>query len=127
MFAYNEFSDLLTGELVIPLKKENGKIICLDSNGKEIIKDFEEFDFDKTVEERSFVVEEEEEKEEIKEKEEKKEEPKEYSFDTNNDNDNHWLDSDEAGNIALNFGYIPCTNKTKLKGSKEFDIEIKYH
>ena len=122
MFAYNEFSDLLTGELVIPLKKENGKIICLDSNGKEIIKDFEEFDFDKTVEERSFVVEEEEEKEE-----ENKEGPKEYSFDTNNDNDKHWLDSDEAGNIALDFGYIPCTNKTKLKGSKEFDIEIKYH
>lgn len=56
MFSYNVLSDLKTGELVTPLRKENGQIVCLTQNGLEAIFDFEDFDFDKTPEERVFVV-----------------------------------------------------------------------
>lgn len=57
MFKYNELSDLLTGELVTPLRMdENDNIICLNKNNKEVIYTFDDFDFDKTPEERIFIV-----------------------------------------------------------------------
>ena len=53
MFKYNELSDLLDGTLVTPLSKEdNGSIRCVDSNGNECYYEFDDFDFDKTIEER---------------------------------------------------------------------------
>lgn len=55
MFKYNELSDLLNGDLVVPIKKEEDKIICLKDN-KEVIYSFDDFDFDKTIEERNFIV-----------------------------------------------------------------------
>lgn len=57
MFKYNELSDLLTGELVTPLRMdENDNIICLNKNSEEVIYTFDDFDFDKTPEERIFIV-----------------------------------------------------------------------
>ena len=57
MFKYNELSDLLTGELVTPLRMdENDNIICLNKNNEEIVYTFDDFDFDKTPEERIFIV-----------------------------------------------------------------------
>ena len=57
MFAYNELSDLINGELVTPLRKDGENIICINSNGEEVVYSFDDFDFDKTLEERSFIVE----------------------------------------------------------------------
>jgi len=57
MFKYNELSDLLTGELVTPLRMdEDDNIICLNKNSEEVIYTFDDFDFDKTPEERIFIV-----------------------------------------------------------------------
>ena len=57
MFKYNELSDLLTGELVTPLRMdENDNIVCLNKNSEEVIYTFDDFDFDKTPEERIFIV-----------------------------------------------------------------------
>ena len=56
MFGYNVLSDLKNGELVIPIKKDGDFIICLNSNGEEIKVVFNEFDFDKTPDERLIVV-----------------------------------------------------------------------
>lgn len=57
MFKYNELSDLLTGELVTPLRMdENDNIICLNKNNEEVVYTFDDFDFDKTPEERIFIV-----------------------------------------------------------------------
>lgn len=54
MFKYNEYSDLLDGTLVKPLSKmEDGSIRCIDTNGNECFYDFDDFDFDKTPEERA--------------------------------------------------------------------------
>jgi hypothetical protein len=55
MFAYNELSDLLTGELVTPLRMDSasGKVICLTSTGSEVLYSFSDFDFDKTIEDRT--------------------------------------------------------------------------
>lgn len=54
MFKYNEYSDLLDGTLVKPLSKmEDGSIRCIDTNGNECFYDFDDFDFDKTLEERA--------------------------------------------------------------------------
>ncbi len=59
MFKYNELSDLLDGTLVTPLSKEsNGSIRCIDSNGNECYYEFDDFDFDKTIEERASSLEE---------------------------------------------------------------------
>ena len=55
MFKYNELSDLLNGELVVPIKKKGDKILCL-KDGKEVTYSFDDFDFDKTIEERNFIV-----------------------------------------------------------------------
>ena len=55
MFKYNELSDLLNGELIVPIKKEGDKILCL-KDGKEVTYSFDDFDFDKTIEERNFIV-----------------------------------------------------------------------
>lgn len=121
MFAYNELSDLLNGELVTPIKKDGENIICLNSKGEEVIYSFEDFDFDKTVEERSFIVEEESETEEneIEENEETTIKPiKDYNFDSANDE--HWLDKGDAELVAIKFGY-KTTNR--IKGIKEFVLE----
>lgn len=57
MFKYNELSDLLTGELVTPLRMdENDNIVCLNKNNEEVVYTFDDFDFDKTPEERIFIV-----------------------------------------------------------------------
>lgn len=59
MFKYNELSDLLDGTLVTPLSKEgNGSIRCIDGNGNECYYEFDDFDFDKTIEERASSLEE---------------------------------------------------------------------
>lgn len=116
MFAYNELSDLLNGELVTPIKKDGENIICLNSKGEEVIYSFEDFDFDKTIEERSFIVEEEG---EIEENEETTIKPiKDYNFDSANDE--HWLDKGDAELIATKFGY-KTTNR--IKCIKEFVLE----
>ena len=132
MFAYNELSDLLnSNELVTPIKKVGENILCLNSKGEEVIYSFDDFDFDKTIEERSFIVisddtpeqEKPNDTEELTNQpnenptEEPVNQPKEYSFDTNNDP--HWLKNDEAKIIASNFGYITSRN---TKGIKEFEI-----
>lgn len=123
MFAYNELSDLINGELVTPLRKDGENIICLNSNGEEVVYSFDDFDFDKTLEERSFIVEDSnddssEETTSIEETEQKKE----YSFDSKNDP--HWLDIGDAELIAQQFGYEPSTPRTKIKAIKEFDLEV---
>lgn len=56
MFKYNELSDLLTGELVTPVQKDGDKIICIDKNLNKVYYSFSDFDFEKTVEERNFIV-----------------------------------------------------------------------
>jgi hypothetical protein len=57
MFKYNELSDLLTGELVTPLRMdEDDNIICLNKSNEEVVYTFDDFDFDKTPEERIFIV-----------------------------------------------------------------------
>jgi len=57
MFKYNELSDLLTGELVTPLRMDkDDNIICLNKNNEEVVYTFDDFDFDKTPEERIFIV-----------------------------------------------------------------------
>lgn len=58
MFKYNEWSDLIDGSLVKPLSKtESGKILCLTQNNEEKEYSFEDFDFDKTVEQRETIKE----------------------------------------------------------------------
>lgn len=57
MFKYNELSDLIDGSLVTPLSKEdNGTILCLDSTGSKVYYSFDDFDFDKTINERKTTV-----------------------------------------------------------------------
>ena len=57
MFKYNELSDLKDGRLVTPIKcTDDDIIICLDENGREIELEFNDFDFNKTVDERLFIV-----------------------------------------------------------------------
>ena len=131
MFAYNELSDLINGELVTPLRKDGENIICLNSNGEEIVYSFDDFDFDKTLEERSFIVEDsnDDSSEEISNDNSSEEnilpektEQKEYSFDSKDDP--HWLDVGDAELIAQQFGYKPSTPRTKIKAIKEFDLEV---
>lgn len=57
MFKYNELSDLKDGRLVTPIKcTDDDIIICLDENGREVELEFDDFDFNKTVDERLFIV-----------------------------------------------------------------------
>lgn len=56
MFGYNILSDLKNGELVTPIRMENGVIVCLTQNGEEIECSFEDFDFEKAEEERLIEV-----------------------------------------------------------------------
>src|SRR5574344_1359604 len=58
MFKYNELSDLNDGTLVTPLRidQTSGKIICLDSSGKEVLYSFSDFNFSKTVSERTVTI-----------------------------------------------------------------------
>lgn len=120
MFAYNELSDLINGELVTPLRKDGENIICLNSNGEEVVYSFDDFDFDKTLEERSFIVE--DSNDDSSEENTPSKESKEYSFDSKDDP--HWLDIGDAELIAQQFGYEPSTPRTKIKAIKEFDIEV---
>ena len=123
MFAYNELSDLINGELVTPLRKDGENIICLNSNGEEVVYSFDDFDFDKTLEERSFIVEDSnDDSSEENTSPEEIEQKKEYSFDSKNDP--HWLDIGDAELIAQQFGYEPSTPRTKIKVIKEFDLEV---
>jgi hypothetical protein len=57
MFKYNELSDLITGELVTPIKKAGNDVLCINREGKQVVHSINDFDFDKTIEERVFVVE----------------------------------------------------------------------
>ena len=120
MFAYNELSDLINGELVTPLRKDGENIICLNSNGEEVVYSFDDFDFDKTLEERSFIVE--DSNDDSSEENTSVEQKKEYSFDSKNDP--HWLDVGDAELITKQFGYEPSTPRTKIKAIKEFDLEV---
>ena len=131
MFAYNELSDLINGELTTPLRKDGENIICINSNGEEVVYSFDDFDFDKTLEERSFIVEDsnDDSSEEISNDDSSEEnilpeetEQKEYSFDSKDDP--HWLDVGDAELIAQQFGYEPSTPRTKIKAIKEFDLEV---
>ena len=87
--------------------------------------------FDKTLEERSFIVEDsnDDSSDEISNDDSseentstEKKESKEYSFDSKNDP--HWLDVGDAELIAQQFGYEPSTPRTKIKAIKEFDLEV---
>ena len=109
MFAYNKLSDLLTGELVVPLKKTQNGILCLNKDLSEVFHDYDEFDFEKSECERYIEVED--------SSDEETPTPKEYNFDSINDK---WLDKEDAEVIALQFGYTPSRN---IKAVKEFTIE----
>ena len=128
MFAYNELSDLLTGELVIPIKKMGENIVCLNLNKEEVIYNFNDFDFDKTIEERSFIIEDDSSdntsSEDISFSSDESnsskdtssdDKPNEYNFDTNNDP--HWLNKEEAKIVAEQMGYSYNSNIRK-----EFEI-----
>ena len=56
MFKYNEFSDLLTGELVTPIKKTPEGVLCIDKDGNQVIYSISNFDFNKSPDERIFIV-----------------------------------------------------------------------
>ena len=56
MFKYNELSDLLTGELVTPVKKIPEGVLCIDKDGNQVIYSISNFDFNKSPEERIFIV-----------------------------------------------------------------------
>lgn len=56
MFGYNILSDLKNGQLVTPIRMENGIIVCLTQNGEEVECSFEDFDFERTEEERLIEV-----------------------------------------------------------------------
>ena len=130
MFAYNELSDLLTGELVIPIKKMGENIVCLNLNKEEEIYNFNDFDFDKTIEERSFIIEDDSSdntsSEDISFSSDESnsskdtssdDKPNEYNFDTNNDP--HWLNKEEAKIVAEQMGYSYNSNIRK-----EFEIIV---
>ena len=56
MFKYNDWSDLKDSDiLVMPIRKEVDKILCLTENEEEIYFDFDDFDFDKTPGERQNI------------------------------------------------------------------------
>lgn len=57
MFKFNELSDLINGELVTPIKKVPEGVLCINKDGEQVIYIIDDFDFDKTPEERFFVVE----------------------------------------------------------------------
>ena len=107
MFAYNELSDLLNGDLVTPLKKVGDDIICLTKDGKEAIFSFEDFDFDKTIEERDFIVKD----------DDSQDDDSEDSFEVILDS--KWLSKAEAEMLAIKGGWIPGNN---MKGMREFTI-----
>ena len=66
MFKYNELSDLKNGKLVTPIRcTDDDTIICIDEFGMEVELDFNDFDFDKTIDERLFIVDDGDDSEEI--------------------------------------------------------------
>lgn len=57
MFKYNAKSDLKDGRLVTPISiTDNDTILCLDENGNELELEFDDFDFNKTEEERYIII-----------------------------------------------------------------------
>ena len=56
MFKYNELSDLKDGRLVTPIRMDNGKVLCIMEDGTEEFFDFSDFDFDKKIEDRKFLI-----------------------------------------------------------------------
>lgn len=54
MFRYNALSDLKTGELVTPIRNENGVIVCLNENDEEVKYVMADFDFAKTLQQREL-------------------------------------------------------------------------
>ena len=56
MFKYNSLSDLKDGTLTLPLRKEDGFIICQNENGTIVKKTMSDFDFLKKPEEREFIL-----------------------------------------------------------------------
>ena len=65
MFSFNEWSDLKdTSELVKPLyvsEDDSSTVVCETVDGEEVVYNFDDFDFDKTVEERTVSTSESEE------------------------------------------------------------------
>lgn len=55
MFKYNELSDLKNGELVIPIRREGTKVLCINQKGEEAYYSFNDFDIDKKIEDRNKV------------------------------------------------------------------------
>jgi len=53
VFKYNELSDLKNGELVIPIKREGTKVLCINQKGEEAYYSFKDFDVDKRIEDRN--------------------------------------------------------------------------
>ena len=53
MFKYNELSDLKNGELVIPIKREGTKVLCINQKGEEAYYSFKDFDVDKRIGDRN--------------------------------------------------------------------------
>ena len=56
MFKYNELSDLKDGRLVTPIRMEGGRVLCIMEDGTEEFFDFSDFDFDKKIEDRKFLI-----------------------------------------------------------------------
>ena len=59
MFKYNELSDLKnTTELVTPIEltEDEENVVCIKQDGSRVIIPIEDFDINKTIDERSFIV-----------------------------------------------------------------------
>lgn len=56
MFKYNVLSDLKDGTCVVPFKKEGNNIFCKTEDNIEITKFLSDFDFEKKVEDRGYVL-----------------------------------------------------------------------
>ena len=119
MFKYNELSDLLTGELVKPIKFKNDKIVCLNENLEIVEYDFEDFDFDKTPEERMFIVDDptQQEQQEQQEQEEKEQQEQEEL----SDDKSGFLSEEKKINFLLRLGY---STKEAIKMNVYRDIII---
>jgi len=130
MFKYNELSDLLTGELVKPIKFKNDKIVCLNENLEIVEYDFEDFDFDKTPEERMFIVDdptqqeqqEQQEQEEKEQQEQQEQEEKEQQEQEElSDDKSGFLSEEKKINFLLRLGY---STKEAIKMNVYRDVII---
>jgi len=120
MFKYNELSDLLTGELVKPIKFKNDKIICLNENLEIVEYNFEDFDFDKTPEERMFIVDDPAQQEQEQQQEEEQEQQEQQQEELSSDNSG-FLSEEKKINFLLRLGY---STKEAIKMNVYRDIVI---